>query len=300
MADCTEAVPPRFDRAGQSELLPDVTPRPGAGVGVLDEIVAHKREEVAARQRQKPLRDLKARVEALAPLAGFPFEAALRREKPVHLIAEIKPASPSAGVLQADLNLDALLAAYNQYASAISVLTDEKYFGGSFERLAEVSRQSPCPTLCKDFILEESQVYEARLAGAAAVLLIVKILDDATLRHLHDTIRRLGMTPVVEVQNEAELERALSVGARVLLINNRDLSTFEISLDTTHRLVRFLREKRSPDEFRDILVISASGIHQRAELDFLRPSAYCFLIGSSLMKHPVETLPAVLAELTKP
>lgn len=289
MADYADAVIP-----GEPETYPAQS---ASFVGVLDEIVAHKREETAARRRQKSLESLKVQAESLAPLVGLPFEAALRREKPIHLITEIKPSSPSAGILQVDVNLGALLAAYNQYASTISVLTDEKYFGGSFERLSDVSRQSPHPVLCKDFILEAYPVYEARLAGAAAVLLIVKILDDVTLRHLYALIRELGMTPVVEVQTEAELERALAIGAQVLLINNRDLSTFEISLETTHRLVQALHRTLPPEKRGEIIVISASGIGSRMDIEFLRPSAQCFLIGSSLMKQPVDALPGLLAEL---
>jgi indole-3-glycerol phosphate synthase / phosphoribosylanthranilate isomerase len=262
--------------------------------GVLDAIVANKRQEVAARQQEISLETLKVQVE---PLQGFPFEAALRQVKPVHLITEIKPSSPSAGVLQAELDLDGVLAAYNTQASAISVLTDEKYFGGNMARLAEVSQQSPHPILCKDFILEEYPVYEARLAGAAAVLLIVKILDDETLDCLHKCIRGLGMTPVVEVQNDAELQRALAVGADVLLINNRDLSSFAISLDTTHELVKQLKASVSPEAFKSKIIISASGIASRADVEYLLPSAHCFLIGSSLMKQPVDQLPGLLAEL---
>jgi indole-3-glycerol phosphate synthase/phosphoribosylanthranilate isomerase len=267
-----------------------VKPRP-----TLSEIVAHKRDEVAARQQARPLDSFVAQA---MPLSGFPFEAALRRPKPVHLIAEIKPSSPSAGVLQAELDLGGLLAAYNPYASAISVLTDAKYFGGSLERLATVTQQTPHPTLCKDFILEPYQVYEARLAGASAVLLIVKILDDLTLRTLHALIRALGMTPVVEIQNEGELARALAIDAETLLINNRDLSTFDISLETTHHIVQALqRESLSAAALANLLIISASGIESRVDIDFLLPSVQRFLIGSSLMKQPPDCLPDKLAEL---
>ncbi len=268
--------------------------KPEALNGVLDAIVANKHIEVKARQAQISLETLKAQAQ---PLTGFPFEAALRQEKNVHLITEIKPSSPSAGILQSELDLDGVLVAYNRYASAISVLTDEKYFGGSFERLATVSQQSPHSTLCKDFILEEYPVYEARLAGAAAVLLIVKILDDATLHQLHTCIRELGMTPVVEVQNETELARALAIGADVLLINNRDLSSFDIALETTHRLVKVLQERLTPEAAAQKIIISASGIASRSDIETLLPSAHCFLVGSSLMKQPIEALPHLLADL---
>lgn len=272
--------------------MPDSTKR--TPHTILPEIVANTRNEVNQRQTTHPLESWISQVE---PLTGFPFEAALHTDKPIHLITEIKPSSPSAGVLQEKPDFNGILEAYNQYASAISVLTDSKYFGGSLERLTEVATQSPHPVLCKDFILDPYQVYEARRAKAAAVLLIVKILDDATLHTLHDLTRRLGMTPVVEIQNEAELRRALSIGATVLLINNRDLSSFEISLKTTQHLVQQLAALALPAD-QAPLIISASGIETRADIDTLLPFARCFLIGSSLMRLPVQALPAKLAELS--
>src|SRR6478609_5814530 len=145
--------------------------------GILDRIVSEKRIALEVEKAARPLQLLKEELAVKdVPLKNFPFEAALRQPKNTHIIAEIKPSSPSAGVLQVQVNLDAILEAYNEYASAISVLTDAPYFGGSFERLAAVSRRSPLPTLCKDFVIDEYMVYQARLSGAAAVLLIVKIL----------------------------------------------------------------------------------------------------------------------------
>jgi indole-3-glycerol phosphate synthase len=284
--------------------------KPTSKEGILDRIVADKRVALEVEKVAKPLQLLKEELATKEiPLKDFPFESALRQPKNTHLIAEIKPSSPSAGVLQAEVNLDAILEAYNDYASAISVLTDAPYFGGTFERLAEVSRRSPRPTLCKDFVIDEYMVYQARLAGAAAVLLIVKILDDAALKSLYDCIQGLGMTAVVEVQNENELQRALAIGASVLLINNRNLSTFDVDLATTTRLADVLSsysQKPSPlhPGGRGIkgggespLIISASGIEKRADIEALLPATNCFLIGSSLMKQSNKTLPILLQEL---
>jgi len=299
------------------------TQKPTSKEGILDRIVADKRVALEVVKATKPLQLLKEELASEQTLLkNFPFELALRQPKNTHLIAEIKPSSPSAGVLQAEINLDAILEAYNDYASAISVLTDAPYFGGSFERLAEVSRRSPRPTLCKDFVIDEYMVYQARLAGAAAVLLIVKILDDTALKSLYDCIHALGMTPVVEVQNEDELQRALAIGTSVLLINNRNLSTFEVDLATTTRLAQVLVSSlqkpslpppgwgfssRCPlgstdeDVRRDggesPLIISASGIEKRADIEVLLPSTNCFLIGSSLMKQANENLSSAMKSL---
>ncbi len=232
----------------------------------LAEIVAARRSSCAGRSLA-PAADLQ-------PAPGR-FLAALAADRP-SLIAEIKPRSPSEGVLQAAPDLTRLLPLYAAYAAAISVLTEPDYFGGSFDLLAEVARRSPRPALCKDFIVHPAQVHDARHAGAEAVLLIVKILDDAQLADFHAEIRRWNMTPVVEVQTEAELDRALRVDPAVILINNRDLASFEISLDTTKRLA-----PRVPS---GIVTIAASGIHRRADIETLLPYCTRFLVGTSLMR----------------
>jgi indole-3-glycerol phosphate synthase/phosphoribosylanthranilate isomerase len=268
-------------------------------IGILDRIVADKREALITQKQVVSQDVLWQQVQNLAPLEGFPLERALRAAKNTHLIAEIKPSSPSAGVLKAQMSeadLQTILSAYNQAASAISVLTDAPYFGGSFERLAQVSAQSPLPTLCKDFVIDEYMVYQARLAGAAAVLLIVKILNDAQLAHLYQAIHALGMTPVVEVQNETELARAVAIGATVLLVNNRDLTTFEVDLETTTRLAKELPPSTSGKQ--PPVLISASGIGSRQDLLPLLTVTNCFLIGSSLMKRDLSELPAALMELS--
>ncbi len=236
----------------------------------LPEIVANKRKEIEEKMRSA----------VLLPENGVTngdgsFYRALEGAD-LKLIAEIKPSSPSAGVLRAGIDVDQILSSYNSYASAISVLTDKQYFGGSIELLSYVSANSPRPTLCKDFILDRSQVYEARRAGAQAVLLIVKILEDQQLQELHTAITELGMTPVVEVQTVDEVGRALAVSPKVVLINNRDLTTFEIDLGTTERLIPLMPKGVTP--------VSASGIQNRCDIERLQAVCTRFLVGSTLMQ----------------
>jgi indole-3-glycerol phosphate synthase / phosphoribosylanthranilate isomerase len=254
----------------------------------LYDIVAHKHTEVAERKGTVSLEVLKAQAQE-SSADGF-REALLDGNEPsIKLILEVKPASPSAGVLTETLDLPQLLARYNPYASAISVLTDQRFFNGSLDLLRQVTQASPHPVLCKDFILDPYQVYEARLAGAQAVLLIVKILWEEQLETLYTLIQNLGMTPVVEIQNEAELARALPLNPTVLLINNRNLDTFDISLETTETL--------APKIPSGIIRISASGIEHRKDITRLLPYTSCFLIGSSLMRTAPEALPQKLQEL---
>ncbi|MBX7221222.1 MAG: indole-3-glycerol phosphate synthase TrpC [Blastocatellia bacterium] len=247
----------------------------------LAEIVAHKRTEIAVRKAFPAVSEV--------PFAAGSFVSALAGDG-IKLITEIKPKSPAAGVLKEAFDVRELLEHYNRYAAAISVLTDQKYFSGSLELLAEVVRNSPHPVLCKDFILDPVQVPDARQAGAEAVLLIVKILTDVELRNLFFEIKKFGMTPVVEIQNEPELERALKLGPDVLLVNNRDLATFEISLETTKRLAKLIPP--------GVCTISASGIGTRAEIDSLLPYCSRFLIGTALMQSG--NLSDMLRELSTP
>ncbi len=248
----------------------------------LAEIVANKRQEVARRKATRS----QALVEDILPAGDGRFYKALTNPGS-NLICELKPKSPSAGVLKADFDLEAVLAAYESCAAAISVLTDEKYFGGSLELLSRVVALCPLPPLCKDFVIDREQCLEARQAGAQAVLLIVKILADEELHSLYKQICRLGMTAVVEVQNEKECARALALEPEVILINNRDLDTFRISLQTTFDLA-----PKIPDR---IVKISASGYANRSEIETIMPYCQNFLIGSALMT--ADNLAEKLSEL---
>jgi indole-3-glycerol phosphate synthase / phosphoribosylanthranilate isomerase len=217
------------------------------------------------------------------PTKPGPFEAALAKPG-VHIIAEIKPASPTAGVMREKIDLDALVHSYQKHASAISVLTDRKYFRGSFELLAQVAGQTSLPVLCKDFIIETSQLQNAEKSGARAALLIVKMLEDRHLFELAGKTRELGMTPVFEVQSAGELARAEKCGAAVILINNRNLETLRLDLTTTRRL--------APLAAPGTITISGSGIETAEDIRSLSPFASRFLIGSALMRSasPQNTL----------
>jgi indole-3-glycerol phosphate synthase len=238
---------------------------------ILDEIVAHKRMEIADLRASVSVGELRERAK---PARGQ-FLQGLQGDG-INLITEIKPKSPSGGVLRAEFSLTDVLTAYCQYASAISVLTDKKYFDGSFELLEQVSKQTKLPLLCKDFVLDESQCYLARSMGAEAVLLIVKILTDDRLTQLSTLIASLGMTAVVEIQNSDEAKRALAIGSNCILINNRNLETLDVDVETTLRLAPLIPG--------NVVVISASGIMERYQIDRLSGTCRNFLIGSSLMK----------------
>ena len=249
---------------------------------VLREIVEHKRGEVAARESARPL----ASFEKSIVRTDNRFLSAFAGKKSANIISEVKPRSPSMGESKA-FDLVAVLSTYNKYARSISVLTDEKYFGGSLQLLSEVKQHSSLPVLCKDFIITRYQVYEARAAQADAILLIVKSLDDAELAELYNSCKELGMTAVVEVQNEQEVERALEIKPELILVNNRNLDSLEIDLATSENLMPLI-----PDT---IVKVVASGIENAEDIRKLAHVSNNFLIGSSLMKS--ENIDEKLKEL---
>ncbi|MEM0952108.1 MAG: hypothetical protein AAGI66_08215 [Cyanobacteria bacterium P01_H01_bin.74] len=260
--------------------------------GILDQIVAHKKNEIAARKKTVPLETFLQNAQACSvqnQLVSV-IESCQSSQLPCFIL-ELKPHSPSEGVLQKAPDSNAIILAYNAYGHAISVLTDAKYFGGSLDLLKNVVHQTAHPVLCKDFIIDPYQIYEARAAGAQVILLIVKALDDVALKELTTLCRTLGMTPLIEVQTEAEVKRALEVNPQVLLINNRNLQTLAIDLSTTRRLSALIPE--------GIYKLSASGIKTREDIESLLPFCDGFLMGSTLMKTPVEQLPETLQHLTQ-
>jgi indole-3-glycerol phosphate synthase len=247
-------------------------------MGVLDEIVANKRDEVRRLRGARPQAGLEASCRRLGPAREF--EAALRPPSPggVRLIAEVKKASPSKGTLNADLDPVAQARVYARAgASAISVLTDEKYFRGALADLVAVRAAVELPLLRKDFILDEYQLWESRAAGADAVLLIVAVLDDERLRDLHHAAKGIGLATLVEVHAAAELDRALSLGAPVIGVNNRNLQTLETSLAPSLALL-----SRIP---RAHTAVSESGIFTRADVErVVRAGAHAVLVGESLVR----------------
>jgi indole-3-glycerol phosphate synthase len=242
---------------------------------ILDRIVADKREELARRQREQPFETLRRLAGRTPPPRSL--AAALRTRAP-GLIAEVKRASPSRGLLRPDLDAVALARSYAEGgAAAVSVLTEERYFRGSLADLKAVSQalDGP-PVLRKDFIFDMYQVFEARAYGADAVLLIAAILNPGLLTSLLALSRSLGLECLVEVHDEAELERALMAGAEIIGINNRDLRTFEVDLATTERLRPLV-----PPE---VTVVAESGVHTRADVQRLAAlGVHGVLIGEALV-----------------
>ena len=255
-------------------------------MGILDEIVREKRAEVG---RLAPWAGA-LRKQAEGMPAPRDFASALRGPKGVALIAEVKRKSPSAGWIRRDLNAAGLASAYAYGgASAISVLTDEANFGGTREDLEAVRGAVEVPVLRKDFLVEPVQVYESRAMGADAVLLIVRILEDGRLRELLALARELGMAALVETHDEAELERALSVGADIVGINNRDLKRFETDLAVGERL--------APGIPADVVVVGESGIESAADVDRMGAAGVdAVLVGESLVRadDPVAAVEALV------
>jgi indole-3-glycerol phosphate synthase/phosphoribosylanthranilate isomerase len=245
----------------------------GEPASVLDAIVTRKRSDVAARLSGQSLADLRAEA---APTSRS-LAAALARPG-ARFIMEVKRSSPSEGVLRADADPAALARAYAPVADAISVLVDTPYFGGSYEDLAAVRAVFDGPILAKDFVIDPRQVPEARRHGADAVLVMLSVLSDPEAREIIAEAERLRMDVLVEAHDEAEVRRAVALGAPLIGINNRDLKTLRIDLATTERLAHLV----PPDR----LLVSESGIATRADVQRLAPHAEAFLVGSSLMKAP--------------
>lgn len=243
---------------------------------ILDDIVARKKERLIELKRKS----IQAELEKAATLASIPrdFTAALEHGGKPAVIAEIKKASPSAGEIRANLEVAEIAASYERAgAAAISVITEEDFFQGKLGYLTEVKTAVSLPILCKDFIIDPIQVVAARAAGADALLLIAAILEQRSLLELLAMARGLSMACLVEVHNEEEMERVLTTDARIIGINNRNLRTFQVSLDTTFKL--------RPSIPSDRLVVSESGIQEQSDLQSLASAAVdAVLVGTSLMR----------------
>jgi indole-3-glycerol phosphate synthase/phosphoribosylanthranilate isomerase len=240
--------------------------------GVLGKIAAAKREELARRYDGVSLDALRADARPTdRSLAATLAQAGAR------FILEIKKASPSAGAIRPGADPAALARGYAGVADALSVLCDGPYFGGSLDDLRAAREEFEGPILAKDFFIDTRQVAEARIAGADAVLVMLSLLDDEAAREMIAEARRIGMDALVEVHDEAEMRRALALGAPLIGINNRDLRDLSIDLATTERLARL-----APDR----TLVSESGISKRTDVERLSPLVDGFLIGSSLMRSP--------------
>ncbi|HHT9134363.1 MAG TPA: indole-3-glycerol phosphate synthase TrpC [Candidatus Avalokitesvara rifleensis] len=247
---------------------------------ILDEIYRHKLLEVSQRKDQYPLKRLETVLSGLPD--AYDLEAALkaasRTSGGLGLIAEVKAASPSRGVLRRDMNPSQIALEYQEGgASAISVLTDEKFFHGKLAHLEAVRRAVKLPLLRKDFIIDRYQIIEARASGADAVLLIAAILDDKTLNALLSAASQLGLGSLVEVHTEEELKRVLKTPATLIGINNRDLQTFKIDLATTLKLRPLIPDGKT--------VVSESGVKTRADVRLLEDAGVdAILVGEALVR----------------
>ncbi|MBM3891241.1 MAG: indole-3-glycerol phosphate synthase TrpC [Verrucomicrobia bacterium] len=250
---------------------------------ILDTILAHKRTEIAAlRPRAAELKRLTA-----ARSERRDFAAASRRpDGRVALIAEAKKASPSAGVIRPDFDPVAIARDSERGgASCLSVLTDEKFFQGHLDYLRRIREAVKLPLLRKDFIIDEIQVCEAVAAGADCVLLIVACLEQEELVHLLKVAADCRLDALVEVHDEAELDRALAAGAQIIGVNNRDLKTFKVDLATTERLAKRMRSAECGVRNAERILVAESGIHTRADVERLaRCGVNAILVGESLMR----------------
>jgi indole-3-glycerol phosphate synthase len=256
-------------------------------MSILETIVEEKRREVAGLPGTDPT--VGAIRQALERRGGpRPFRSALTRpcRGSMALIAEVKKASPSAGVIRPDFDPVAIAREYESAgADCLSVLTDRTFFQGSLDHLRAIRQAVSLPLLRKDFIIDARQILEAAEAGADAILLIVAILDDARLKHFHDLAAAAGLAALVEVHDEPELQRALALQAPLIGINNRDLKSFKVNLETTERLARRAQEAGCFQTDPPLLLVAESGIHARAEVQRLQAcGARAILVGESLMR----------------
>ena len=252
---------------------------------ILDTIVAEKEREVS-RLPHRPIAAGDLRDAMLERNENRDFLAAIKspRDGDIALIAEVKKASPSAGVIREDFNPVSIAQIYETAgASCLSVLTDEPFFQGSLEYLRAIRESVALPLLRKDFIIDRRQILESAEWGADAILLIVAILDDRRLKEFHELAAGAGLAVLVEVHDETELDRALAAGARLIGVNNRNLKTFEVDLATTERLAERFQSNAGPGQK---LLVAESGIHTRQDVERLKAcGAGAILVGESLMRQ---------------
>ncbi len=244
-------------------------------MNILDRIIETKSHEVKKLRRQ--LKELYFESEQILPPQNF--LKSLRSSEAVGVIAEMKRRSPGAGAIRPDLNAISLAKEYESSgAVALSILTDTEYFGGSLDDLRKVRQFVDLPILRKDFIIDDSQIYESLISGADAVLLIVSVLDDEQICDYREMAEELGMTALIEVHDLRELERALNTGVKLLGINNRDLKTFNTDLETTTTLIGEV-----PPE---VVLVSESGVHTQNDVGMLgRAGVDAVLVGESLLRQ---------------
>jgi indole-3-glycerol phosphate synthase len=244
---------------------------------ILDEIIAYKKQELADTKRRVPLSEVKAKAADANPVRGF--EQALSKGEEIRLVAEVKKASPSKGVIREDFDPVDIARTYARSGAAcLSVLTEKKYFQGRLEYLGDIRQAVDLPLLRKDFIIDDYQIFEARAAGADAILLIAACLERRQIEDFINRAKEIGLDVLVESHVYNELDRALLAGATLVGINNRDLQNFSVSLQTTLDLLKDIPEDR--------IVVSESGIKTRQDVLTLQQAGVdAILVGESLMRE---------------
>ncbi len=247
---------------------------------ILDTIITHKRAELAGRKAARPLPGLLPALASAPPTSDFASALCDPTKPAPRVIAEIKRRSPSKGLLRPDLDPATIASIYEQNgAAAISVLCDNRFFGGSLDDLAQARAATSLPILCKEFILDEYQIIEARIAGASAVILLASVLSTRHLREYRFLCAELGMAALVEVHYEPELRSSLNSGAQIIGINNRDLRTFTVDMNTTASLLPLLPTGTT--------VVSESGIRSHADAEKLVSlGVHTVLVGEGLIAAP--------------
>ena len=242
----------------------------------LDEIIAQKQLEIIDLKNRESIESFKKQITLIQP--ALDFKKAISES--VSLIAEVKKASPSAGVIKDDFDAVSIAVEYERAgAAAISVLTDEKFFQGSNLYLKSVKNAVGIPVLRKDFVIDEIQIYEARAIGADAILLIAAVLEKKQIEQYLYLAQELGMAAILEIHNKEELKTALNTGARIIGINNRDLKTFKVSVDTTVEIMKMIPLDRN------IVLVSESGLKTRDDVEIVRRAGVnAVLIGEELMR----------------
>jgi indole-3-glycerol phosphate synthase len=258
-------------------------------MNILDKIIRQKKEELKNTKSAAPLSDLKARVKDMESVKSFKSAIKRTQDRPVNLIAELKKASPSKGLIRENFDLPEIISVYNKKrVAAISVLTEENFFSGSLSFLNEARGRTEKPLLRKDFIFDDYQIYESRVNSADALLLIAAALEKSQLGDLYGLARELSLDCLVEVHNMKELDTALNCGAEIIGINNRDLTTLNISLNISFNLLKDI-----PD---NIIVVSESGINTRADVEAMESTrADAVLVGTAIME--AEDIGAKIDEL---
>lgn len=258
-------------------------------MSILHEILRNKKEELQGTKSVVPLSDLKTRIKDIDGVRSFRSAITRNEQGPVKLIAELKKASPSKGIIRDDFNLSKIVSIYEQKdVSAVSVLTEKRFFAGELSYLEKARKKTNKPLLRKDFIFDDYQIYESRANGADAVLLIAAALEKSQMHDLYELAKELSLDCLVEVHNWQELDRALCCEAEIIGINNRDLKTLNISLDISINLLKDI-----PD---DRITVSESGISSRADVEAIEATrADAILVGTTIMK--AEDIGAKIDEL---